>query len=43
MTKSQKLNIKSKPLDLADKLLREIMRDNRPFGGKVLVLGGDFR
>jgi len=30
-------------LDLADTLLREIMRDNRPFGGKVVVLGGDFR
>jgi len=30
-------------LDLADRLLREIMRDNRPFGGKVVVLGGDFR
>src|SRR5277367_1607241 len=26
-----------------EKLLREVMRSERPFGGKVVVIGGDFR
>ena len=26
-----------------DKLLREVMRNEKPFGGKVFVVGGDFR
>lgn len=30
-------------LRVIDLLLREIMNDIRPFGGKVLILGGDFR
>ena len=30
-------------LRVIDLLLREIMNDTRPFGGKVLILGGDFR
>ena len=32
-----------KTLDLVDKLLRECSGSNLPFGGKVLLLGGDFR
>lgn len=30
-------------LRIIDRLLREIMGDERPFGGKVFLLGGDFR
>lgn len=30
-------------LNTVDAVLRDITRDNRPFGGKVLILGGDFR
>jgi ATP-dependent DNA helicase PIF1 len=30
-------------LNCVDRLLKEIMGNDRPFGGKVLVLGGDFR
>ncbi|XP_051167634.1 uncharacterized protein LOC127285579 [Leptopilina boulardi] len=30
-------------LEIMDKLLRDIMNSNEPFGGKVLILGGDFR
>jgi hypothetical protein len=30
-------------LDCVDRLLRDLTGDPRPFGGKVLVLGGDFR
>ena len=30
-------------LRAVDKLLIEIMRNNKPFGGKTLLLGGDFR
>ena len=30
-------------LRMIDLLLREIMRIDKPFGGKVIVLGGDFR
>lgn len=30
-------------LRIIDHLLQEIMNSNRPFGGKVLLLGGDFR
>ena len=30
-------------LRVIDQLLKEIMNNNRPFGGKVLILGGDFR
>ena len=30
-------------LDCVDRLLRDLTGDNRPFGGKVLILGGDFR
>lgn len=30
-------------LRVIDKLLTEIMGNNRPFGGKVFVVGGDFR
>ena len=30
-------------LRVIDLLLREIMNDIRPFGGKLLILGGDFR
>jgi hypothetical protein len=30
-------------LDCVDRLLRDLTGDSRPFGGKVLVLGGDFR
>uniref|UniRef100_A0AC34FI22 ATP-dependent DNA helicase n=1 Tax=Panagrolaimus sp. ES5 TaxID=591445 RepID=A0AC34FI22_9BILA len=30
-------------LEVVDKKLREIMNNDIPFGGKVLVLGGDFR
>ena len=30
-------------LILIDTLLRDLMNTNKPFGGKVLVLGGDFR
>jgi hypothetical protein len=30
-------------LDAVDRLLKELMGNDRPFGGKVLLLGGDFR
>jgi len=30
-------------IDCVDRLCRDIMKDNRPFGGKVLILGGDWR
>ena len=30
-------------LEVADRTLRDIMKNNKPFGGKVIVLGGDFR
>jgi len=30
-------------LDAVDMLLRDLMRVNRPFGGKPIILGGDFR
>lgn len=28
---------------MANKILEAIMKNNNPFGGKVLLLGGDFR
>ncbi|XP_043479916.1 uncharacterized protein LOC122509746 [Leptopilina heterotoma] len=30
-------------LEIMDRLLRDVMKSNEPFGGKVLILGGDFR
>ncbi|XP_043266625.1 ATP-dependent DNA helicase pif1-like [Venturia canescens] len=30
-------------LEVADRTLRDIMNNDKPFGGKVIVLGGDFR
>ena len=30
-------------LKAIDKLLRDLMKNNIPFGGKVFVMGGDFR
>ena len=30
-------------LTAVDRLLRDIMQSKKPFGGKVLLLGGDFR
>ena len=30
-------------LDCVDRLLRDLMADNRPFGGKIVLLGGDFQ
>ena len=30
-------------LNAIDKLLRELTCENIPFGGKIFVLGGDFR
>ena len=30
-------------LECVDMLLRDLLQNNLPFGGKVLVLGGDFR
>ena len=30
-------------LNVIDKLLRELTGENNPFGGKISVLGGDFR
>ncbi len=30
-------------LDCLDRLLRDLCRDDKPFGGKILLLGGDFR
>ena len=30
-------------LEVADRTLRDLMNNNKPFGGKVIVLGGDFR
>ena len=29
--------------DAADRLLRDLMQSDEPFGGKIVVLGGDFR
>jgi len=33
----------SHALNAVDKILKDIMQNNLPFGGKVLLLGGDFR
>jgi hypothetical protein len=33
----------SHAINAVDKLLREIMEVDVPFGGKILLLGGDFR
>jgi hypothetical protein len=33
----------SEALKAVDRLLKEIMNNTKPFGGKVLLLGGDFR
>uniref|UniRef100_A0A8C5M9U6 ATP-dependent DNA helicase n=1 Tax=Leptobrachium leishanense TaxID=445787 RepID=A0A8C5M9U6_9ANUR len=30
-------------LRCVDKLLQELMKNNKPFGGKTIILGGDFR
>ena len=30
-------------LEAVDRLLRDLMDNTLPFGGKILVLGGDFR
>lgn len=30
-------------LEILDRLLRDIMKKDVPFGGKIIVLGGDFR
>ena len=30
-------------LDAIDRILKKIMRSEKPFGGKTLLLGGDFR
>ncbi len=30
-------------LDAVDRLLKDLMNKNSPFGGKVTLLGGDFR
>ena len=35
--------LSSQSLRIIDQLLKEIMNDVRPFGGKTLMLGGDFR
>jgi len=29
--------------ECVDRLLKEIMSSSKPFGGKVMLLGGDFR
>uniref|UniRef100_A0A8C5PGY6 ATP-dependent DNA helicase n=1 Tax=Leptobrachium leishanense TaxID=445787 RepID=A0A8C5PGY6_9ANUR len=33
----------SNALRCIDKLLQELMKNNKPFGGKTIILGGDFR
>uniref|UniRef100_A0A8C5M2A9 ATP-dependent DNA helicase n=1 Tax=Leptobrachium leishanense TaxID=445787 RepID=A0A8C5M2A9_9ANUR len=33
----------SNALRCVDKLLQELMKNNKPFGGKTIILGGDFR
>uniref|UniRef100_A0A8C5PXT8 ATP-dependent DNA helicase n=1 Tax=Leptobrachium leishanense TaxID=445787 RepID=A0A8C5PXT8_9ANUR len=33
----------SDALRCVDKLLQELMKNNKPFGGKTIILGGDFR
>ena len=35
--------LSSNALHMIDQLLKEIMQNSHPFGGKVLLLGGDFR
>jgi len=30
-------------LGIMDRTLRDIMNNDLPFGGKIIVLGGDFR
>ena len=30
-------------LEIIDRALRDIMQNNVPFGGKIILLGGDFR
>jgi PIF1-like helicase len=30
-------------LDVIDRLIRDLTNDKRPFGGKIILLGGDFR
>ena len=35
--------INQRALESLDRTLKDIMKVNLPFGGKVLILGGDFR
>ena len=30
-------------MDVIDMTLRDVCQDERPFGGKIVILGGDFR
>jgi ATP-dependent DNA helicase PIF1 len=32
-----------KTLDTVDRTLKDLMKNDRPFGGKILIMGGDFR
>ena len=35
--------IPKKALEIADKTLRDVCATDYPFGGKLIILGGDFR
>jgi len=35
--------IPKKALEIVNKTLQDICRNNAPFGGKLIILGGDFR
>ena len=35
--------ISKKALEIVDKTLQDVCYNNEPFGGKLIILGGDFR
>ena len=35
--------VPKKAIQIVDRLLQELMGNNLPFGGKIILFGGDFR